>query len=240
MNLVTDIGNSRTKIFVFEQSSIKHKQIVETISENVLQNILDTFTISKAILSSVTNQEAAIYNYLLKKNIPTHIISETSNHKLTIRYKTPNTLGKDRLAAAIGAASLFPKSNKVIIDAGTAITIDMVTDKNEYLGGNISPGVNTRFKALHNYTNKLPLLSVKNSWSIIGNNTDSAIISGVQQGVIFEIEGYINYFKKNFKNVQIIITGGDADFISTNISHQVCNEPDLVLIGLNSIIQYNV
>jgi type III pantothenate kinase len=154
------------------------------------------------------------------------------------KYETIQTLGNDRIGAVAGAQFLYPKENILIIDAGTAITYDILIG-NEYLGGNISAGLNMRLKALHHFTSSLPLVELEDEIEFWGNNTGAAILSGVVNGIIFEIEGYIEYFKKRGEKNITIITGGDANYLVKKIKQPIFAVPNLVLIGLNRILEYN-
>jgi len=155
-------------------------------------------------------------------------------------YKTPETLGKDRLAAVVGAHSLFPDKNILVLDAGTALTIDFIDKDGNYRGGNISPGLNMRFRALHEYTQKLFLQSQSDEYQFLGCDTASAITSGVQNGIIFEINYYIDHFVKQFPGLVTILTGGDVNFLVDKIKKYIFAEPNLVFIGLMKIIEFNI
>ena len=154
-------------------------------------------------------------------------------------YKTPETLGKDRLAAVVGAHSLFPDKDVLVFDAGTALTIDFIDKEGNYRGGNISPGLNMRFRALHDYTQKLFLHSQSDDYQLLGADTPSAIISGVQNGMIFEINHYVHHFVKEFPQLVTILTGGDVNFFVNKIEKRIFAEPNLVFIGLKKIIEFN-
>lgn len=158
-------------------------------------------------------------------------------------YKTPETLGKDRIANAAGANYYFPGRNVLSIDAGTCIKYDFVNSENEYSGGAISPGLDMRFKALHHFTAQLPLIKKMKSGgeNLIGQTTKDSILSGVQNGVMAEISGIINQYRDKFKKVSVIITGGDSIFINTLVSkkNRIFAVPDLTLLGLNIILDFN-
>jgi len=195
--------------------------------------------INKVILSSVKayDEELKIY---LSANFEQFI--ELDHHtKLPIDnlYQTPETLGKDRIAAAVGANELFPDQNLLVIDAGSAITYDLITENNVFLGGNISPGLEMRFKALNHFTGKLPLVSYSDEFQAIGRNTKEAIIAGVQNGLIFEIAQTIEYFNRNYHNLQIIMTGGDSNFFERKLNCSIFVHFNITLIGLNRILEYN-
>ena len=240
MNLIIDIGNSRTKLCIIDNDVIVTKYLMDIFTPENLSNFLSSYKIDKAIISSVTDKTEHYISILQEKHIQYHELNNLSRYNLSITYNSKETLGKDRIAAAIGATVLYPKNNLLIIDAGTAITIDFVTSRQEFLGGNISPGLNTRYKALHNFTNKLPLLNCKSHWPMTGFDTETAITAGVQQGIIFEIDGYIDYYNSSYEKTKVVITGGDAEIIKSNLKNTVNWEPDLILIGLNSIIKHNV
>ncbi|NJK84871.1 MAG: type III pantothenate kinase [Bacteroidales bacterium] len=148
-------------------------------------------------------------------------------------------MGKDRLAAAVGAYTIYPYFNVLVIDAGSAITFDMVSESGEYLGGNISPGLEMRFRALHEFTSKLPWVSKNENFPDAGFDTESSIVCGVQWGIINEIEGYILNYLAKFQNIKIILTGGDANFFDKKVKSPIFVVPNLVLIGLNQILKYN-
>lgn len=155
------------------------------------------------------------------------------------KYSTPKTLGFDRIAAAVGANFLIPNSNLIIIDIGTALTIDFVNDKNEYIGGNISLGIDMRFKALNEFTDKLPLIKKDDKRSLIGTSTETAIRNGVMNGIAYEIEGVINKLEEDFTNINTFLTGGDAFFFDKLYKNNIFANANLVLIGLNRILEYN-
>jgi len=239
MNLIIDIGNTRVKVCLFDGELIIKQGVDDSLSVDFVSLFCFGFEIENVIISAVSEGAKELYDYF-KHIYPNTIILDATIHLPIVNlYETPQSLGHDRIAAAVGANELFPIENVLVIDAGTAITIDFITSKNQFVGGNISPGLNTRFKSLHNYTNKLPLLKSKEIWPILGNNTETAIISGVQQGIVFEIEGYISYFKTQYGAISVVLTGGDSEIFAKQINHTVNVEPYLVFKGLNRIIQYN-
>jgi len=195
--------------------------------------------LNKAILSAVKDVDPEIVRFL-SENFE-FFLELNDQTKLPIEniYETPDTLGKDRLAAAVGANELFPDQNLMIIDAGTAITYDLVSEKNQFVGGNISPGLEMRFKALNHYTGKLPLVEYSDDIQLIGRNTVEAIRSGVQNGILFEINETIDLFNRNYQNLQIIMTGGDSNFFERKLNYSIFVHFNLTLIGLNRILEYN-
>ncbi len=155
------------------------------------------------------------------------------------KYATPKTLGKDRLAGVVAASALYAKKNVLVIDAGTCITFDFINNDREYLGGSIHPGITMRFKALNNFTDKLPLIKRSSDFELIGNSTEKAILTGVLYAVLKEIQGMIEDYMGKYNDLTIIFTGGDASFFVSRLKNKIFAHPNLVLEGLNEILRYN-
>jgi type III pantothenate kinase len=238
MNLVFDIGNTTTKLAVFNGKEKKTISRHDEINRELLENLLSKYEIGKVIVSSVKNIPQSIIYYLNQNVQLVHILSHKSKLPFTIEYDTPDLLGTDRIAAVAGAYSVFPGDNVMIIDTGTAITFDFLSGT-RYTGGNISPGIKMRFKALNLFTGKLPLAEQSDDFSFPGRNTNDAIIAGVIIGVTYEINEYIRTFKKELKDLKIIMTGGDSSFLTGRISFEHNYMPDIVIDGLNYILEYN-
>ncbi len=238
MNLIVDAGNTSTKLAVFDDQ-IKISQVrLNKLSCKELEKELSKIKVQKAIVSSVKEIPPFIFELFLS-NIPfVHVLSHKSNLPFKIEYDTPETLGTDRIAAAAGACKLFPGKEVLIIDAGTALTYEFLSD-NVYRGGNISPGLTMRFKALYKFTDKLPLISLSENYSNPGRNTTDAILAGVITGVTYEINEYIRTFENKLTSFKIILTGGDSAYLKDRINYQVTYEPDIVIDGLNYILEYN-
>jgi type III pantothenate kinase len=241
MNLSIDIGNTRSKIAI-----IKQNEIIETITENelsvsVLTDIfLENPEIKSTILSSVKDVNPEIISFLKSKSNYFIDLNKDTSIPIENLYKTRSTLGKDRLAAIIGANNIFPNTSVLVIDMGTAITFDFINSKNQYLGGTISPGMEMRFKALNKFTDKLPLLNKNEDYNIIAETTENAIISGVQNGIIFETDSYINELKEQYEDLKVILTGGDAIFFDKKLKNTIFVNLNLNFIGLNRILEYNI
>ncbi|MFC2117915.1 type III pantothenate kinase [Bacteroidota bacterium] len=241
MNIVIDQGNTRTKTGIFLGDDLKDVRKFEHFGINELNTLFKNFPgINNAILSSVRDTDKEVRDYLQKNS--KKYIEQKANTLTPVKncYNTADTLGKDRIAAVTGAYNIFPNENVLVIDLGTAITFEFINNKAEYLGGNISPGVNIRFKALNKYTKNLPLLSAKDKFDLIANTTNNAIISGVLNGVLFEIESYICKIEKNYLNLKIILTGGDSFLFDKKLKSTIFVNSNLVLIGLNTILEYNL
>ncbi|MBN2520026.1 MAG: type III pantothenate kinase [Bacteroidales bacterium] len=235
-----DIGNTCSKLGIFKNDELIESESFKNITIKTLkQFILKHTEIQNCIISSVSESKTEIIDFLNKSTIKTILLDQ--NTKLPIKnfYKSKNSLGYDRIAAASGANSLFPNTNILVIDAGTAITIDFVNAKNEFLGGNISPGIDMRFRALNYFTKKLPYLKKIDNITIIGETTNQAVINGVLNGTIFELNKYIEYYMKQFNDLKIVITGGDANFFEKKLKNPIFVISNLVLIGLNRILIEN-
>ena len=238
MNLIVDIGNSYSKFYVFENDVlIDELKFVE--QEINLDKIFEKHkNIQNAIVSTVANNEIIAK---IRRKVQ-HFVEFTHETQIPINnlYESPKTLGLDRIAAVVGAWHLFKNENVLIIDAGTAVTYEFLDSENNYLGGNISPGLLTRFKSLNTFTKKLPLVNPKEDFQIIGKTTENAIQSGVQQGLIFEMESYIEHFEKEFSNLKVILTGGDCFFFDKKLKKTIFVVPNLIALGLNQILKLNV
>jgi type III pantothenate kinase len=238
MNLIFDIGNSSTKMAIYEGHSKITSFRTREFSCEKLQKKLADYQFEKAIVCSVREFPDFILD-LLSVNIPSiHVLTHKSKLPFRIEYQTPETLGPDRIAAVAGAYKVFPGKNILIIDAGTAITYDFLSGK-KFNGGNISPGLTMRFKALHKFTGKLPLVDDFENYFSPGRNTTEAITAGVINGVTYEINEYIRTFKKELVDLKVIITGGDSQLIKEKINYRVTYLPDIVIDGLNYILEYN-
>jgi type III pantothenate kinase len=208
------------------------------LSSNELENKLKEYKIKKVIISSVKKIPSFITTLFLPYIPFFHVLSYKSLLPFKIEYDTPETLGPDRIAAVAGAFNLFPESEVLVIDAGTALTFDFLS-ADIYKGGNISPGLTMRFKALNKYTDRLPLVSPAQSFTFPGRNTNDAIMAGVITGVTYEINEYIRTFENKHTDFNIILTGGDSEYLKDKIDYHITYMPDIVIDGLNYILEYN-
>ena len=221
--------------------------IYKQFSSADVERLFDLYDISDSIISSVVNIEAAVVNTLHRRSQHFVLFDHNTPVPIVNRYDTPQTLGQDRLAAAVGAKSLCPDENLLIIDAGSAITYDFVSDKGEYMGGNIDPGLKMRFTMLQRMTKKLPLVEVEENELIplFGKNTRDAIAAGVIRGIAYEVKGYMRTLSEKVPHFQTFLTGGNAPYILNNVrtsrteKRDIRVEKNLVLIGLNTILIFN-
>ncbi len=239
MNLVVDIGNTLTKVAVFRANELAASEKMNNLTPEIAKKWLQEFPVKKCILVTVRADQNKIAG-LLKQNTEVFVhLTHSTQLPFKILYLTPETLGKDRVAAVAGAYNRFPKSNVLIVDLGTAITYDFINSNAEYTGGNISPGLTMRYKALNAFTNSLPLMENHEIDTNFGYDTRTAIIAGVQQGIINELSGYINDYLSHYDNLKIIFTGGDAEFFVNKLKKPIFVIPNLVLEGLNFILEFN-
>ena len=240
-NLVIDIGNNRTKLGLFENANLVAKEVLITDRESKILEWLTNHQPKNIILSTVGQplpveleqqiRSSSLYFIKLSQDTPLPIQNQ---------YQTPETLGKDRIAAVIGASVHFPQEHCVIIDAGTCITYEVLHARKGYLGGNIAPGLYMRYKAMHEFTANLPLVENEEVLHIIGYSTKSAMQNGGQLGCLYEIEGFVADMELKIGQLNVILTGGDADFFAKKMKRKIFVHHNLVLEGLNKILSYNV
>lgn len=240
MNLVADIGNTRVKIALFEAEVLKHFYLFSLEEADAVSEFIRMQTPGRAIVSSVVNNAGEIINSL--KSAGFSVVEYTSETKIPVKnlYKTPDTLGNDRIPPVIAAQKQQPGSAILVIDAGTCIKYNFLNEQGEYLGGAISPGVMMRFKALNTFTSRLPLIEPDTDFDkLVGADTRESILAGVQTAAVAEINEMINLYKSQFSGVKLFLTGGDLAFFEKRLKNPIFADPDLVLKGLNIILNYN-
>ena len=241
MNLVVDIGNSRIKIGVFKDKHLIHQSVFPSSNFSEIKKILISFPELKfAIVSSVLSHSKELLNLLSHK---LNCLELNFNTRLPIKnvYNTPETLGNDRLAAAVGAFARFPKNNCLIIDAGTCMKYDFIDSEGNFHGGAISPGMEMRFKALNAFTDRLPLISCNEEFNkLTGSTTTESILSGVQNGITEEVVGMIRRYQEQYLKINCVLTGGDWQFFENALKNSIFAAPFLLLEGLNEILLFNV
>jgi type III pantothenate kinase len=234
-SIILDIGNSRAKLFVADEVGILYSAIYETVAD--LEKVFVLFPQIKNGIYSASGQIAEEAANFLNEKLD-YLVHFTSETPIPIKnlYKSPETLGSDRLAAAIGVNYFFPNTNLIIFDFGTAITIDFVDNDNNYLGGNISPGLSVRLKSLNFFTNKLPLVSIPAKIAEIGTTTTEAIETGVVRGIIGETMSYINKYSEHKK----FFTGGDNFYFAEKIKSPIFVFRNPVVFGLIRVLHHNL
>lgn len=243
--MVLDMGNTFTKIAFFESNTLIWFKKYRSINEKTLSGLIKKFSPDNGIISSVAKANASLSTLLAQSLKLIHfqhdVVKSIKNH-----YLTPHTLGLDRLAGIVGAYHIYPAQNNLVIDAGTCITYDCIDHSGNYFGGSISPGLHMRYQSLKHFTRRLPLLEVDMDFDLKeGRNTAEAIHSGVLNGLRYELTGFIEAYKQQHPDMNIILTGGDGNFFDTLLKNSIFapylkSEPHLVLKGLNAIIhQHN-
>lgn len=238
MKLTIDIGNSRTKIGIFQKDELISTDTSDELTITFIEKVFEEFpSIEKAIYANVKDVNSEVIEHL-KVLATTVQLTNSSALPFYNKYETPETLGKDRIAVVAGALALMPDENVLIIDAGTCITYDLLTSKKEYLGGGISPGISMRFEAMNTLTGKLPLVrhELDKRVDLIGNSTVKSLESGSCNGVLCEVDGIIDEYKKQFQGLKVIVTGGDFKYFDKYLKNNIFAAPNLVLIGLKKIL----
>ena len=237
-NLAVDIGNTRVKVGLFARHELVSSSIHSRFDEQVFRNIDREYTVSNLIISSVRAEssdpaEFRVPGKMMRLSYQTHV-------PLVIDYETPSTLGNDRIAGAVAVSREFGGKSVFVVDAGTCITYDLVTSTGVFKGGNIAPGVEMRLRAMNEFTGRLPHVSKGPVANLLGRSTGEALLNGAVQGVLLEIEGYINRLSERFSDLCVVFTGGDAAYLAESVKTEIFVRPNLVLFGLNEILQFNV
>jgi len=238
MNLILDIGNTFIKLAIYANDEIVYYKRYEKLLVKDIQLLRKKYPFTQSIISTVRKSLPYVVQHL-QKNYHLILLSHKTKVPVKILYKTPHTLGLDRLAAVVGAVHQYPKKRILVIDIGTCMTYDYVDERLNYQGGNISPGIELRLQAMHHFTSSLPLVKRKNNEDVIGRSTKSAIQNGAIWGIKFEIERIIDYLTKKWGRLTVILTGGDAIYFGDLIESKIFVNPNLVLDGLNHILKQN-
>ena len=239
MNLIVEQGNTKLKVAVFDGERIVSFRQEENGDTSWINDIVGQYHPEKGIMSSVIIGDDILTDSL-KEYLPYFIIfDEHVSVPVKIEYETKDTLGKDRIAAVAGANHLQPGLDILIIDAGTAITYEILERSGIYKGGNISPGMTTRFRALNMFTKRLPLVEERDDIPFIGTSTETAILAGVVNGIAYEMDGYIDALKLRYGDIFVFLTGGHSFYFERRLKNHIFANSNLVLIGLNRILEYN-
>ena len=239
MFLVIDLGNTNKKLAVFKNGSLKSLTVVPVFNLSSLRSFIREHPgITHCILSSVILHPSSCISFL-KKNFFFIELDEHTPLPLKNRYKTPGSLGKDRLAAAVAGHQRFPNAPVLVVNAGSCITYDFTNTGGEYLGGSISPGIQMRFRTLHTFTEKLPLISGKNRAKLTGTTSEEAILSGVINGTLAEVEGITARYLQKHSNLRVILSGGDLNYFDKRLKIKTFAVPNIVIEGLYQILELN-
>ena len=239
MNLIVEQGNTHLKVALFDEKKIVASFFGNGDAYAQIEKIFETYRPTQGIWSSVAGADDVLINdlqarlsYFLRFNAATPV-------PVVIRYETRETLGLDRIAAVVGALEKQAGKNILIIDAGTAITYEVIEASGTYIGGNISPGMTSRFRSLNLFTQQLTLLTEKEEVPLIGTCTESAILAGVVNGIVYEMDGYIETLKEKYGRIFVFLTGGNSIYFEKRLKSHIFADANLVLYGLNRILEYN-
>ena len=231
--LCLDFGNTRRKAAVFQNGNIiNHVNLEDDLAD--IKSILHEFKPEFSILSSVVKHDEEIEACLLA-NTRFHLLSQKSKLPFTTPVNKPETIGTDRLALAAAAVHLHRGKNNLVIGLGTCVTYNFINNKQEFIGGAISPGMEMRFKAMNQFTAKLPLGKADWNVPVIGYDTQTNLTAGVIIGMSLEVDGFINEYQQRFGNFNVLLTGGDIRFLGSHIKNKIFADPDLIFKGLYAI-----
>jgi type III pantothenate kinase len=240
MNLIIDVGNTRVKVALFKGDSIFDTyQFAKSKIAKKIKDIVEKHDVTNGIISSVASISEKEFKKI-EQLVPLLRLNHESRVPFKNEYATPITLGVDRIALASASVFKFPNKNVLVIDAGTCITYDFIDKKGVYYGGAIAPGIEMRYKSLYTFTDKLPLLDVTDPKQLTGNSTEESIHSGIVNGILSEIEGVIDRYKEKNKELTVVLTGGDTNFLAKRLKNSIFANPNFLLEGLNNILNYNL
>jgi type III pantothenate kinase len=238
VTLCFDFGNTRLKCAVFSDGKFSEEILLDNDNEETIRPLIEKYKPERSILSSVIDHDPAIEN-LLHNATHFHKLDHLSKIPITTPVGKPDTIGADRLALVVAAVNIFPEKNNLVIGLGSAITYNFVNKKHEFLGGGISPGMEMRFKALHTFTAKLPLVKAEWNFPLVGYDTKTNILSGVIIGMAKEIDGTIDAYAEKYNNFNVLLSGGDIHYFADRLKNKIFADPYLIYKGLYAISEFN-
>lgn len=238
VTLCFDFGNTRKKVGIFSNGTFEREEFLQDDEPATVSALLDTFRPEKTILSSVIEHHPALEELLASRSW-FHKLSYLSKLNFNTPVGKPETIGADRLAMMSAAVYLFPQSNTLVVGLGTCITYNFVNKYGEFLGGGISPGMEMRFRALHEQTAKLPKVEKNWDFPLIGYDTKTNILSGVLFGMAREIDGFIDLYHEKYRNFNVLLTGGDTPYFARHLKNKIFADPHLIYKGLYAICEHN-
>jgi type III pantothenate kinase len=238
VTLCFDYGNTRRKFAVFQGSTMLEVDVLDDGGVSEIKEVIEKFKPGRSILSSVVEHDPGIEN-MLSESTSFHKLSHLSKFPFTVPVGKPETMGADRIALAAAMVKFYPGKNNLVIGLGTAVTYNFINKYNEFLGGSISPGMEMRFRALKDYTAKLPLIKKDWNFPLIGYDTRTNILSGVILGMAKEIDGTIDAYSEKYGNFNVVLTGGDSTYFALHLKNPIFADPDFLYKGLYAISEYN-
>ncbi len=238
ISLCLDFGNTRLKVAIFNGREFQEEISLPDATLDTITSLMTQWNPQKVILSSVINHDPAIET-LMASRTAFHKLSHASLLPLTTPVGKPETIGADRLALVAAAVDLFPKQHNLVIGLGTCITYNFINNQHEFLGGSISPGMNMRFRAMHEQTALLPYIKAESPFPLIGYDTKTNLLSGVIWGMTKEIDGIIDEYALKYSNFNVLLTGGDMPFFVPHLKNRIFADPNLIFKGLYAISEFN-
>jgi len=238
ISLCLDFGNTRLKVAIFNGREFQEEISLPDARVDTITSLMTQWNPQKVILSSVINHDPAIET-LMASRTAFHKLSHASLLPLTTPVGKPETIGADRLALVAAAVDLFPKQHNLVIGLGTCITYNFINNQHEFLGGSISPGMNMRFRAMHEQTALLPYIKAESPFPLIGYDTKTNLLSGVIWGMTKEIDGIIDEYALKYSNFNVLLTGGDMPFFVPHLKNRIFADPNLIFKGLYAISEFN-
>jgi type III pantothenate kinase len=236
--LCLDFGNTRLKAAIFDGDICKEELLLADDSIASIEAIIKDHQPQKSILSSVIDHNIDIEN-LLSTHTTFHKLSHSSKLNFTTPAAKPETIGSDRLALCAAAVHFYPGKNNLVIGLGSCITYNFINQDHQFLGGAISPGMEMRFKSMHDYTAKLPLVQKDYNFPVIGYDTKTNLQSGVLAGITFEIGGCIEFYANRYGNFNVVLTGGDAGYFARHLKNKIFADLKFLFKGLYAISEAN-
>lgn len=236
--LCLDLGNTRMKAALFKNGRLEQSHVLEGDGEQAIVQLLEQHQPEKSILSSVIHHSKTIEKILAQRT-SFHLLSHASTLGFTVPVGKPEEMGADRIALASAAIHLYPKKNNLVIGLGSCITYNFINKFNQFLGGSISPGMDMRFRAMHEHTALLPLVKKEWNFPLIGYDTKTNLLSGVIMGMAKEIEGIVREYEEKYGNFNVVLTGGDCTYFARLLKNQIFADPDLLFKGLYAISETN-
>ena len=236
--LCFDFGNTRLKVAVFKDEHLEDIIVLEDNSDAAIVDLINKYQPQNSILSSVVNHNQTIET-ILSARTKFHLLNSRTKLPFTTPVGKPETIGADRLALSAAAVHIFPNAHNLVIGMGSCITYNFVNKDSEFLGGGISPGLEMRLKSLHNYTAKLPLVSANSNVPLVGYDTVTNILSGVILGIVYELDGFIDEYRRKFDNFNVLLTGGDMVYLASHLKNKIFADSELIFKGLYALSQVN-
>ena len=236
--LCLDFGNTRKKAAIFENGNLTHTFVLNSEGTDEIKSILNEHQPQKSILSSVIHHDAAI-NHLLREKTSFHLLNHLTKLNFTVPVGKPETVGADRLALSAAVVHFYPGKNNLVVGLGSCITYNFINKYHQFLGGSISPGLEMRFRAMHEQTALLPLIEKEWNFPLVGYDTKTNLLSGVIMGMAKEIEGIVEEYEKKYSNFNVVLTGGDCTYFETLLKKKIFADPNLLYKGLYAISETN-